>query len=278
VANEGSNDVSILFGQGQGREWTFTLGPRVEVDGSGPVATTVVPDSTGDGIPELLVTNSTSNNVNLFNGRRDGLLNERERIARSVGDGPQQSIVGFFDDIPGPDLVAINSRSNDISFLSDFANPSSTGRRIATGGQTPLAGLAGDFNADGFGDLFVAHNGDGVIALLLGGLGGLSLASTVTRPDLEHPTAIALAALGIAVADEGEEEVSLFTLAFDFGIAVLPPGDEPEPTERPDFLPLSESDLAVVAVLLTDGLGDTDAGRGGTTPSDVDVVPPATPP
>ena len=97
-----------------------------------------------------------------------------------------------------------------------------------------------------------------MISLLLGGLGGLGLPITARHADLAHPTAIALSALGIAVADEGEEEVSLFSLAFDFGIAVLPSDDGPVPTEQAGFLPLRESNLALVAVLMTDRLGGTD--------------------
>jgi uncharacterized repeat protein (TIGR01451 family) len=156
---------------------------------------------------------------------------------------------------------------------SGFTNPFSTEGRIATGGQTSLAGPAGGFNAKSFSEPFVAHKGDGVISQLLSGLGGRSLASTVTYPDLAHPLAIALAALGIAVADEGEEEISLFTLTFDFGLAVLHPDAEPQPTERPEFLPLPDSSLAFVVVLVTDHLGDTNAADTRTISSDVDVVP-----
>jgi hypothetical protein len=270
VANEGSNDVSILFGQGRGPEF-FKLGPRVKVEGRGPVSTNLVPDSNADGIPDLLVTNSTSNNLNFFDGRADGLLNEGQRRALGVGDGPQQAIFGPFDGAPGLDLVTINSRSNDITFISNFTDPFSIGRRIATGGQTPIAALATDFNGDSTSDLIVAHNRDGVISLLLGGLGGLSLAGTATDPDLAHPAAIAMTTMGIVAVEEGEEEARLLT--FDFGIAVLPPGAGPGPTEQPDFLPLPESSLAFVIVLLTDRLGDAATTRTSTASSTADVVP-----
>src|SRR5262249_8785433 len=57
VANEGSNDVTVLLGQGQGAHWTLTNGPRLRlfdplsgVTGIGPVATTVH-DVNDDGIP-----------------------------------------------------------------------------------------------------------------------------------------------------------------------------------------------------------------------------------
>jgi hypothetical protein len=44
----------------------------------------------------------------------------------------------------------------------------STGIEISSGGGTPIAAIAADFNGDGLTDLLVANNGDGVFALLLG--------------------------------------------------------------------------------------------------------------
>ena len=57
VANKGSNDVSILLNQAQGSSFTFVPGPRLKA-GIGPVAT-VVEDLNGDGIPDILVANSS---------------------------------------------------------------------------------------------------------------------------------------------------------------------------------------------------------------------------
>ena len=75
VANKGSNDVSILLNQKQGNTITFTPGPRLKA-GSGPVST-VVQDVTGDGIPDVLVSNSQSNNVMLLPGVGGGFFNDQ---------------------------------------------------------------------------------------------------------------------------------------------------------------------------------------------------------
>src|SRR5262249_1266714 len=66
VANQGSNDISILFGHGQGESWTLMPGPRLRA-GLGPTAT-VVQDVNGDGLLDILVANSASNNVFLLPG------------------------------------------------------------------------------------------------------------------------------------------------------------------------------------------------------------------
>ena len=66
VVNKQSNDLSIFFGQAHGDNWTLTSGPTLQV-GAEPVATTVA-DVNGDGIPDILVANSASNNVYLLRG------------------------------------------------------------------------------------------------------------------------------------------------------------------------------------------------------------------
>src|SRR5206468_1102622 len=82
VTNQGSNDVSILLGNGQGMNWKTTLGPRLQTGGSGPVSTLIM-DVTGpngggpDGNSDLLVTNQGSNTVTLLPGISQGFFNDQ---------------------------------------------------------------------------------------------------------------------------------------------------------------------------------------------------------
>src|SRR5262249_41360483 len=115
VANEGSNDVTILLGQEQDGSWTLTPGPRLKLfdpksqqPGLGPVSTPVQ-DLTGDRTPDLLVTNSQSNDVFLIPGVGDGFFDDRNPQRFATGVAPQESFVGEFDGNPGPDLVTINA-------------------------------------------------------------------------------------------------------------------------------------------------------------------------
>ena len=75
VANRGSDDVSILLNVPQGDGFTFILGQRLRA-GTGPAAT-VVGDVTGDGKPDILVSNSLSNSATLLPGVGGGFFNDQ---------------------------------------------------------------------------------------------------------------------------------------------------------------------------------------------------------
>jgi hypothetical protein len=223
VADTGSNDVTILLGQGRGPNWTLTPGPRLHV-GQGPVAT-VVTRVPGDPFPDLLVTDSQSNDVYWLRGLGNGFFDDLHPTIFDVGSNPQEAFVGSFDGRPGPDLVTINALSNDLTLVSDFPAAART-MTIASGGTRPLVGLEGDFSHNGESDLVVLNNGNGVAALFVGTPGGLELASTVTNPDL-HFTDVALAsqgsqALNLYATTEGEE--SVIDLAFNLAAAQQPVG------------------------------------------------------
>jgi hypothetical protein len=267
VANQGSNDVTVLLGQGQGAHWALSNGPRLRLfdpatgqSGIGPVSTTVQ-DVTGDGIPDLLVSNPQSDNVFQIDGLGRGLFNDQAPVvfASGAGSAPVRALVGQFDSRAGLDLLTIDSGSNSLTLFSDFSAP----RTLGSGGQRPVAALVGDFNHDGLPDLVVANNDDGRVALLLGTVGGPVLTRVFSTEGLAHPTDLALSEDGrqLYVTSEGAEAVARFSL--DFGTAIPVPvgpgGFGPgEPVQRlAEVLPLSESTLATVATLVTVAGGET---------------------
>ena len=54
---------------------------------------------------------------------------------------------------------------------------------------------------NGFTDLVVGNNGDGVLALLMGGSGGLSLSQTVSSPEAPSPTSVSFAGVSNGLLD-----------------------------------------------------------------------------
>jgi hypothetical protein len=227
----------------------------------GPVSTTVR-DVTGDAIPDILVSDSQSNNIALLPGVGNGFFNDRDAVFFPTGLSPRQVLVGNFDGNAGLDLVSVNAGSNDLTF---FPNPSFTssvaGLRLDSGGELPLEAAAGDFNFDGISDLVVVNNGDGQVTLLLGGPEGPSFAASFSNAGVPHPTAVAVTGSGdvlqVYVTEEGQETVFLLT---SFGIPIPVPTTPIPPVVIPDVVvvngPGFATDLSLVVLASVGELGN----------------------
>ena len=237
IANKGSNDVSILLNQSQGNSITFTPGPRLKV-GSGPVST-VVKDVTGDGIPDVLVSNSQSNNVMLLPGVGGGFFKDQNpRVIPLLGPGPMYPF--------GPGVVVLSPGSNTVTLISDFMDTPPLTRTFGSGGLDPVAAVV--FHSDnGFDNLIVANNDDGHVALLEGSAEGLILDPDIQ--ELLNPTALALSSftggqVEIYAATEGSEAATLLT--FQLG------GETGNfMATVPGLQPLRDAALPLIATLLT---------------------------
>ena len=72
-------------------------------------------DYDGDGVPDLAVSNSSSDSVSVLLGRGDGSFDFDVRF--DVGDRPSYVVIDDLDGDTVPDLVTANSNSNDVSVL-----------------------------------------------------------------------------------------------------------------------------------------------------------------
>ncbi len=189
VANKGSNDVSILLNQPQGSSLTFTPGPRLKA-GAGPVST-VVQDVNGDGKPDVLVSNSLSNNVMLLPGVGGGFFNDTSPTTFAVGTNPGPIFVGNFDG--QPDLVTVNAGSNSLTLISDFTGPDPVITTISSGGLDPVTAFAFS-SGSGFDDLVVGQQRRRHPGPVRGGRRRPEPDLHRDRPDLPSPTALAFAA------------------------------------------------------------------------------------
>jgi hypothetical protein len=227
VADEGSNQVSILLNQGNFR---FTQGPRLNSGGTGPVSTVVGHFSSG-AFPDLLVTKRGSNNVALLPGVGGGFFNDTKPQTFAVGDNPGPLLVGTFDG--KPDLVTVNAGSNDLTLVSGFMGADPVTTAIASGGTDPVTAFS--FSSDsGFDNLVVGNGGDGVLALFEGSDQGLALTSSAIEADLPSPTALAFSALSggevqFYAATAGVEAAALVELS----LASSAPGAPPPPIPVP---------------------------------------------
>jgi len=243
VADKGSNQVSILVNQSQpGGQISFSAGPRLNSGGSGPVST-VVGNFTGGAFPDILVTNSESNDVMLLPGVGSGFFNDTNPQKFAVGNEPGPLFAGTFDG--KLDLVTVNTGSNNLTLISDFTSANYVTRTISSGGTEPDTAFTFS-SSSGFEDLVVGNGGDGVLALFEGSAAGLTLASSATLSDLPSPTALVF--VGLAGGDvefygatEGQEAAVLVALSLGVGTTN---------STVPSLVPLQESSLALVGTLL----------------------------
>jgi len=215
VANAGSNDVSVLLGQGQGASWTLIPGPRIKTQG-GPDALAVA-SLTAGGIPDLFVANGQANTVEQFQGVGYGFFKLTPTAVYAVGQAPAALFVGSFSGV-GLGLATLNAGSNDGTLITGLGSGSGQTRTFPTGGLHPTTGFAGDFTDNGFTDLVVGNTGDGRLALVLGGTDGLSLSQTVVSALAPSPTGLSFAGvsngvLSFYVSTAGRE--AAVNLAFD---------------------------------------------------------------
>ncbi len=142
VADTGSNDVSVLLGQGSGSSWTMTSGPRVQTD-AGPAAVAVGNLLGG--------TRARPGGGQQRRRQRPGLPRRRRRLLQRPADGgpdlsgrpgPQRAVPGRFRR-RGHGIAALNAGSNTLTVIG----PTGQEQTIPAGGAEPTTGFAGDFLA-----------------------------------------------------------------------------------------------------------------------------------
>lgn len=138
--------------------------PAFEV-GVGPFSV-AVGDFNADGVEDLAVANSGSNDVSVLLGLGDGRFRSQDRIL--AGDGPVAISVADFDADGVQDLAVASELSDDVFILLGRGDGTFQPRsRLAVGGGPGFVAV-GDFNKDGVPDLVVANLLSADVSVLLG--------------------------------------------------------------------------------------------------------------
>jgi protocatechuate 3,4-dioxygenase beta subunit len=161
VANEMSNTVSILLGNGDG---TFQTAVNYDV-GSYPRSVTAG-DFNGDGKLDLAVANYFSSNVSILLGNDDGTF--QTAVNYSAGTNPSSVTTGDFNGDGKLDLAVANSGGNTVSILLGNGDGTFQTAMNYGVGTNPFSVTTGDFNGDGKLDLAVANSGGNTVSILLG--------------------------------------------------------------------------------------------------------------
>ena len=210
VANENSNTVGVLLGNGDG---TF-LAQQTVATGPDPLSV-VAFDMNGDGKLDLVVANGNNNTISLLLGNGNGTFQSQQAV--SVGTGSYARLLAVAD-VNGdgrPDVAVGNgaSKSTVTVLLSNGGGTFQTPRTFATGSYPRSVALA-DVNGDGRLDLIVGNDSSNSISVLLGNGNGTFAAQQTFATGID-PIALALSDLNgdgkldVAVANFGSNSASV---------------------------------------------------------------------
>ncbi len=174
--------IIIMLGKGDG---TFTNGTPLNTTSPFTPTSVVVGDFDGDGKQDLAVLSAQGiGSVNIYLGNGDGTFQSPLNfpVAASVS-ASRLLAVGDFNRDGIQDLVATNSKLNQVALLLGLGNGTFQAPSYFTVGNAPWNVVVGDINKDGFLDLAVAADGSHSITLLLGnGDGTFQPATFVATP------------------------------------------------------------------------------------------------
>jgi hypothetical protein len=185
VNEQPCNLLLILFGNGDGT-FTSSFAP-LAFFGSQSMA---VGDFNGDGQPDLAVTNSGANGVNVFLNSHGGL--SAVSAIPATGASPTSIAAADFNGDGKLDLAVANSGSNNVTILLGNGDGTFTAAASPATGAAPNSIAVADFNGDGVPDLAVANAGTSNVTILLGNGDGTFRAATSPAADAGS-TSIALA-------------------------------------------------------------------------------------
>jgi hypothetical protein len=214
IANFGSNNVTILLGNGTGG-FTIATGSPVAV-GNAPAAI-AIGDFNDDGKVDLVVANSSDNTITILLGNGTGGFTPTAK-AVNAGNHPLALAVADYNGDGKADVAIADYANNAVAVLlgngaGQFV--AATGSPFAVGTQ-PFSLAVGDFNNDGIADLAVDNQGGNNVTILLGSGTG-TFAPTGNPVNVgNHPNSVLVADFNndgfadFAVANHADNTVSVF--------------------------------------------------------------------
>src|SRR5262249_31367588 len=175
AANQGSNSVSVLLNQTAPGATTPIFSAAADFGvGTTPRAVAAA-DVNGDGLPDLIVANSGSNNVSVLLNQTTpgaGTLSFAAATSFPVGTDPRSVAAAAVNGDGLPDLIVANTGSGTVSVLLNPTPPGAGTPSFAAAtsflvGVSPTSVAAADVNGDGKLDLLVANQFSGTVSVLL---------------------------------------------------------------------------------------------------------------
>ena len=126
----------------------------------------VTGDFNGDGIPDLAITEQSSNTVSVLLGNGNGTFQAQQQYP--VGGSPQGMAVGDFNGDGILDLAVVNDSDNTVSVLLGNGDGTFQNQLINDTGFFPDIIATGDFNGDGILDFAVTNASSSTVSVWLG--------------------------------------------------------------------------------------------------------------
>ncbi len=266
VVNEIDNTLTILVNQGSGTFLT-SAGSPIALGASRANAPAVAPSITSavlttSGFHDLLVTDPTSNTVQVLLSNGDDTFTSATGSPISVGQQPSAILTGDFNGDGNQDFVVTNFTDNTFSLFlgnGDGTFKQATGSPFALPNAVagPIALTASDFNSDGNLDLAIVTQTTSDVSILLGN-GDATFTQATNSPFAvgKSPVAIATGDVNddshpdLAVVNQSDNTVSVllgngdgtFTAALNSPLAT---GQTPTAVTITDFNADGNPDIAV---------------------------------
>jgi hypothetical protein len=274
TADDSVNDVSILFGNGDGTLQACAVSSTTctFATGKNPVQI-VTADFNSDGQPDLATANSGDNNVSI-------LLNNNGKFTSQTLASTYTTctalVTADFNGDHITDLAVTSSKSNTVVvLLGKGSGQFDTEVPYASGGLAPIQVASADINGDGHPDLIVANSADNDISVLLNNTTGAFTSAFTSTATFVDPISMAVsdyngdgkldvATVGYSPTGPGTVSVLLgngdgtLQQAANYNVT----GTDPEFIAHGDFNGDGHPDLAVVnfsdstvSILLNNGDG-----------------------
>src|SRR6266436_2069933 len=230
VANQNDNSVSILVNQDSGNFVAATNSPfKLASTETGPsaIATATFGNTftTSSGVaslaPDLVIANSTSNNVTILLGNGDGTFQEATGSPYTVGKNPSSVLVADFNGDGNSDFAVANKDDNTISIFkgdgkggfTEFpGSPFALTNTSTISEKGPIAMVTANFRAatnksnnSPEVDLAVVNQSTNNVSILLGFVDSNSNISFTEAPN--SPISVGQSPVAIAVGDLNSDTV-----------------------------------------------------------------------
>ena len=177
VVNGGLNNVGVLFNAGNG---TFLNQTIYSTGASSSPNSVAVVDVNGDNKPDIVVTNSISNNVGVFLNAGNGTFLNQTTYSTGTGCTARSVVVVDMNNDNKSDVVFACQALNYVGVLSNVGDGTFVNQSIySTGtGSSPRSVVVGDVNGDNKPDIVVTNGALNTVGVLLNAGNGTFLNQT----------------------------------------------------------------------------------------------------